>query len=162
MKRILLPIAAALLILLLGSPATGAETFIVTCHVCDKVDVGGKGLKANATYTVLVRDVRTGQRVIPNPTTVTTDASGAFSYSYPLDLAAHPSLQGSLYNITGTETLLAAHSRFTAPLKCGRTVPLPYTGSPSRLPLLSAFSALLIGIGGALVFATRARVHVRR
>jgi hypothetical protein len=96
MRRLLPTVVAALLVLLVASPATAAETFIVTCHVCDQVDVVGKGLEANATFTLVVRDVRTGQQINPNPTVVQADGSGEFFHSYPVDLAAHPSLQGTL------------------------------------------------------------------
>jgi LPXTG-motif cell wall-anchored protein len=157
MRRLLATALAVLLVLLVGAPAHAAETFIVTCHVCDKFDVVGKGLEPDATYTLVVRDVRTGQQVHPNPTQVETDASGAFSKSYPLDLAAHPSLQGTLYSKNGNDLLVAAHNRFVAPIKCGRKVALPYTGPTSWTPQLALLGALLVSAGGALLLATRAK-----
>jgi LPXTG-motif cell wall-anchored protein len=157
MRRLLPAVAATLLILLVASPATAAETFIVTCHVCDKVDVVGKGLDPDASFTLVVRDVRTGQQVNPNPTVIQTDGSGGFSHSYPVDLAAHPSLQGTLYSKNGSDLLVAAHNRFIAPLKCGRKVALPVTGPSSQAPLLAILGALLVTTGGALVLATRSR-----
>jgi LPXTG-motif cell wall-anchored protein len=157
LKRSLRLIAVTLLVLLFASaPANAAESFLVTCHVCDKVDAVGKGLDANTTYTLTIRDLRTGQQVISSSTTIRTDASGSFKESYPLDLAAHPSLQGSLYDSAGTDTIVAAHSRFTAPLECGRKVALPYTGTSSTT-LLAVLAAALMGAGGALVLVTRAR-----
>jgi LPXTG-motif cell wall-anchored protein len=161
MKRLPSAIVAALLALLLASPASAAETFIVTCHVCDKVDVVGKGLEADASFTLIVRDVRTGQQINPNPTVIRTDGSGEFFHSYPVDLAAHPSLQGTLYSKDGSDLLVAAHNRFVAPVKCGRKVALPYTGPASQTLLLAILGALLVSAGGALVLATRARDRTR-
>jgi LPXTG-motif cell wall-anchored protein len=157
MKRLLPAVVAIVLVLLVASPATAAETFIVTCRVCDKVDVIGKGLDPSATFTLVVRDVRTGQQMNPNPTEIKTDGSGKFFYSYPVDLAAHPSLQGTLYSKNGSDLLVAAHNRFIAPLKCGRKVALPYTGPTSQARFLSILGALLVTAGGALVLATRTR-----
>jgi LPXTG-motif cell wall-anchored protein len=157
MRRLFPAVVATLLVLLVASPATAAETFIVTCHVCDKVDVIGKGLDADASFTLVVRDVRTGQQMNPNPTVIRTNGSGQFTYHYPVDLAAHPSLQGTLYSKNGSDLLIAAHNRFIAPLKCGRKVALPYTGPTSQAPLLAILGGLLVTAGGALVLATRTR-----
>ena len=159
--RRLLPAVVALLVLLVASPANAAETFIVTCHVCDRVDVVGKGLDPNASFTLVVRDVRTGQQINPNPTVIQSDGSGAFFHSYPVDLAAHPSLQGTLYSKNGSDLLIAAHNRFIAPLKCGRKVALPYTGPSSQTPLLAVLATLLVTGGAALALATRSRGGAR-
>ena len=157
MKKLLPLVAALLLIGLLAPPATAAESFVVTCHVCSDFEVFGKGLKADATYSLVVTDVRTGQQVTPGRVDVKTDGVGNFSYNYPLDLAAHPSLQGSLYDSNGNDMLLAAHSTFTAPLKCGRKVALPYTGPTQMTPILGLFGFALVGMGGLLLLAARRR-----
>ena len=157
MKKLLPFVAALLLLGLLAPPASAAESFIVTCHVCDKFDVVGKGLKADATYSLVVTDVRTGQQVTPGRVDVKTDGAGSFSYDYPLDLAAHPSLQGSLYDSSGNDMLLAAHSTFTAPLKCGRKVALPYTGPTEMTPILGLFGSALVALGGVLLLTARRR-----
>lgn len=157
MKRLLRAVSVTLLLLLVAFPADAAETFIVTCHVCDQVDVVGKGLDPDASFTLVVRDVRTGQQINPNPTVIQTDAAGEFLHSYPVDLAAHPSLTGTLYSKNGSDLLIAAHNRFLAPLKCGRKVALPYTGPSSQTPLLAILGAFLTTAGGLLVLATRSR-----
>lgn len=161
MKRTVTLLIASLLaaITLLPAPAGAAETFILTCKVCTKVDLVGKGLEPNARLAVVVRDVRTGQSVIPNPSYVRTDAEGNFFTRYDVDLARHPSLAGNLYNSEGSDLVLAAHNRFTAPIECGRTASLPLTGpNGSRLLLLAGAS--LVMLGATLVAWARPRRRV--
>jgi hypothetical protein len=55
-RRLLPAVGAILLTLMLASPATAAETFIVTCHVCDKVDVEGSGELAQGTAELGLKD----------------------------------------------------------------------------------------------------------
>jgi LPXTG-motif cell wall-anchored protein len=157
-KRTLVVLIPGLLVaaLLLAAPASAAESFLVTCTTCDKVDLIGKGLEPNTRLAVAVRDVRTGQPVIANPSYVTTDANGQFLQRYKVNLARHPSLQGTLYNSDGSDLVIAAHSRFTAPLKCGREASLPYTGAGgSTLLLLAGLSITAAGV--TLVLWTRPR-----
>ncbi len=155
-RKLLLLLGLVLLFLAVAVPVQGAEAFIMTCHRCDQVDVSGKGLDANATLPIAIRDVRTGQRVIPNPTFVKTDQLGNFSHSFPVDLGRHPSLEGAVYNKGGTELVLAAHSRFTAPLMCKEMASsLPFTGS--RISLLGALGTGALLLGGLLLAATRRR-----
>ena len=129
----------------------------MSCPVCDHVDVKATGLKPNATLTLDIRDVRTGQQVISNLTMVTTDQSGSFSREFPMDLAKHPLLAGALYSRNGTDLVLAAHTRAQAPTHCKRAKSLPYTGSSSRLP--AVLGGALLGVGGLLLLATRQRTR---
>jgi LPXTG-motif cell wall-anchored protein len=138
--------------LLLATPALAAESFEMSCPRCDHVDAVATGLEPNATLVLVVRDVRTGQPVIPNPTMIKTDASGRFSGEFPVDLAAHPSLEGAIYNRNGTDLVLDVHTTVEAPAHCARAANLPYTGSTSRL--LALVAATLIGGGAVLVRAT--------
>jgi len=160
MRRFVSLLGLAALTLLLAAPAHGAESFVMSCPVCDHVDVEAKGLKPNTTLTLDIRDVRTGQPVIPNLTTVTTDQSGSFSREFPVDLAKHPLLVGSLYNHQGTDLVLAAHTQARAPAHCKRATTLPYTGSSSRLP--AALGGVFLVVGGLLLLATRTRQRARR
>jgi hypothetical protein len=150
-RLLLLP---AVGLLLLAGPAYGAESLVMNCPRCDHVDVDGRGLPANTTLTLVIRDVRSGQQVIPQ-TRVTTDASGSFSGEYDVDLTKHPLLLGSVYTSNGSVLELAAHTRAQAPAHCGRAVTLPYSGAPSLL--VSALAAGLLGSGGLLLLATRRR-----
>jgi hypothetical protein len=138
-------------IALLPARAGAAETFLLTCKVCTKVDVVGKGLEPNARLALVIRDVRTGQTVIPNPSYVATDAKGAFSTSYDVDLSKHPSLQGNLFNSDGSDLVLAAHNRFTAPAQCGRVASLPITGAGDARLLLLPAGASLVALGVTLL-----------
>jgi LPXTG-motif cell wall-anchored protein len=156
MRRFISLLGPAVLTLLLAAPAHGAESFVMSCPVCDHVDVEAKGLKPNTALTLEIRDVRTGQPVIPNLTTVTTDQSGSFSREFPMDLAKHPLLVGSLYNRNGADLVLAAHTTAQAPAHCKRATTLPYTGSSPRL---AALAGTLLGVGGLLVLATRRRAR---
>ena len=156
----LLILGALVALPLLAAPVSAAETFLVTCTSCDKVDLIGKGLEANKRLAVVVRDVRTGQPVIPNPSYVQTDAKGEFLERYKVDLARHPSLQGTLYNSDGSDLVIAAHSRFTAPLKCGRVSPLPYTGAGGSLLLLLG-GTTMTALGTTLVLWARPRRRAR-
>jgi LPXTG-motif cell wall-anchored protein len=153
--RLLIPLACVLL----ATPALAAESFNMSCPRCDHVDAVATGLKPNATLVLVIRDVRTGQRVIPNPTKVKTDASGRFSGEFAVDLAAHPSLEGAIYNQNGTDLVLAVHTTVEAPAHCARAANLPYTGSTSRLLVL--LTAALIG-GGALLVRAANRGDTRR
>ena len=91
MRRLRLSLGLAALLLLWATPGRGAETLEMNCPVCDHVDVAGHGLEPNATLTLVIRDVRTGQTVRPQ-TQVTTDGSGSFEREFDMDLARHPSL----------------------------------------------------------------------
>jgi LPXTG-motif cell wall-anchored protein len=157
MRRFTSLLGLAALTLLVAAPARGAESFVMSCPVCDHVDVKATGLKPNVTLTLDIRDVRTGQQVIPNLTTVTTDPSGSFSREFPMDLAKHPLLVGTLYSPNGTDLELAVHTRAQAPAHCKRAKSLPYTGSSARLP--AALGGALLGVGGLLLLVTRQRAR---
>jgi hypothetical protein len=144
----------ALLVLLLAGPAQAAGELEMNCPRCDHVDVGGHGLRANATLTLVIRDVRSGQEVVPE-TRVTTDASGSFEGEYSVDLRKHPALLGSVYDKVGDDLELAAHTRAQAPAHCGRAASLPYSGAPSALT--ATIATALLGTGGLLLFTTRRR-----
>jgi hypothetical protein len=144
------------LTLLLAAPAYGAGSLEMNCPRCDHVDVAGNGLEPNATLTLVIRDVRSGQEVVPE-TKVTTDGSGGFSGEFDVDLNKHPLLLGSVYNLEGTNLELAAHTRAQAPAHCRRAVSLPYSGSPSGLS--AALAGGLLGVGGLLLLATRRRAR---
>jgi hypothetical protein len=142
------------LTLLLAAPAYGAGSLEMNCPRCDHVDVAGHGLEPNTTLTLIIRDVRSGQEVVPE-TTVTTDASGDFEGEYPVDLTKHPLLLGSVYNQEGTDLELAAHTRAQAPAHCPRAASLPYSGSPSAGS--AALAAGLLGVGALLLVLSRRR-----
>jgi hypothetical protein len=147
-------VGVAMLVLLLAGPAQAVGELEMRCPVCDHVDVEGHGLRANATLTLVIRDVRSGQEVVPE-TTITTDASGSFEGEYDVDLTKHPALLGSVYDQVGDDLELAAHTRAQAPAHCGRAASLPYSGAPSGLT--AALAATFLGAGGLLLFATRRR-----
>jgi hypothetical protein len=156
MKRTLVLLIPGLLIAILlgGTSAGAAERFIMTCPECDEVDLVGTGLEANARLAVAIRDVRTGKAVIPNPSYVRTNAKGEFKAHFPVNMARHPTLQGSLYNSRGSELVLAAHSRISAPTRCLLAGSLPITGSGGSLLLLLA-GLSVISLGVTMVLWTR-------
>lgn len=144
----------ATLTLLVAAPAYGVGSLQMNCPRCDHVDVDGNGLEPNATLILVIRDLRSGQDVIPK-TKVTTDGSAGFSGEFDVDLNKHPLLLGSVYNQAGTDVELAAHTRAQAPAHCSRAASLPYSGSPSGRS--AALAAGLLGVGGLLLFVTRRR-----
>ena len=146
--------ALVVLMLLLAAPAYGAGSLKMSCPRCDHVDVEGSGLQANATLILVIRDVRSGQEVVPE-TRITTDGSGAFAGEYDVDLAKHPLLLASVYDQSGTDVELAAHTRASAPPHCTRAASLPYSGSPSAGA--AALAGGLLGAGGLLLLLTRRR-----
>jgi LPXTG-motif cell wall-anchored protein len=145
-------LALAVVLLLWAVPAFGAEELEMSCPVCDHVDVAGRGLEPNATLTLTITDVRTGQTVL-GETKVTTDGSGAFEREFDMDLAKHPTLLANLYESSGSTLVLAAHANAEAPAHCRRDRSLPYTGSHSGLTAWAA--AGLLAAGGLLLLATR-------
>jgi hypothetical protein len=149
-------LGVAVLVLLLAAPAYGAGALEMRCPRCDHVDVEGHGLEPNATLILVVRDVRSGQEVVPE-TRITTDGSGSFSGEYDVDLRKHPLLLGSVYNQAGTDVELAAHTRAQAPAHCAREASLPYSGAPSARG--AALAVGLLGAGGLLLLLTRGRAR---
>jgi LPXTG-motif cell wall-anchored protein len=147
-------LALAVLLLLWAVPAFGAEELEMSCPVCDHVDVAGRGLEPNATLTLTITDVRTGQTAL-GETKVTTDGSGAFEREFDMDLAKHPTLLANLYESSGSTLVLAAHANAEAPAHCRRDRSLPYTGSHTGLSAWMAGG--LLAAGGALLLATRRR-----
>jgi hypothetical protein len=141
-------------LLLLAVPAQGAEELEMECPVCDHVDVAGHGLEPNTTVTLVIVDVRSGQKVLPE-TRVRTDGSGSFEREFDMDLTRHPSLLANLYESNGSTLVLAAHTNASAPAHCRRAASLPYTG-PSPWPTAGTAAALL-GVGALLLLATRRR-----
>jgi hypothetical protein len=156
MRRTRSLLIAAVLALLLATPAYGAGELQMSCPRCDHVDVEGHGLKANAHLILVIRDVRSGQEVV-GETNITTDGSGSFAGEYDVDLAKHPLLLGSVYDKAGTDVELAAHTRAEAPAHCSRAASLPYSGAPSGRA--AALAAGLLGAGGLLLLATRRRTR---
>ena len=152
MPRIRLALGLAALLLLWTVPAYGAETLTMNCPVCDHVDVAGHGLEANARLTLVIRDVRTGQKVLPDMA-VTADGSGSFEREIDLDLSRHPALLADLYEKNGDVLVLAAHTNAEAPSHCRRDVDLPYTGAGTGPAAMVA--AGMLGAGGLLLLATR-------
>ena len=152
--RLTRSLALAVLLLLWAVPAFGAEELEMSCPVCDHVDVAGRGLEPNATLTLIITDVRTGQKVL-GETKVTTNGSGAFEREFDMDLAKHPTLLANLYESSGSTLVLAAHANAEAPAHCRRDTGLPYTGSHTGLSAWVA--AGLLAAGGALLLATRRR-----
>jgi LPXTG-motif cell wall-anchored protein len=148
--------AFVVLMLLLAAPAHGVGSLTMRCPRCDHVDVEGHGLKANATLILVIRDVRSGQEVVPE-TNVTTDGSGSFAGEYDVDLNKHPLLLASVYDRAGTDVELAAHTRASAPPHCKRAANLPYTGSRSAGS--AALAGALLGAGGLLLLAGRRRAR---
>ena len=144
----------AVLLLLWAVPASGAEVLTMTCPVCDHVDVAGRGLEPNATLTLTISDVKSGQTVLPE-TRITTDSSGNFAREFDMDLAKHPTLLGNLFEQNGNTLVLAAHTRASAPAHCRRDASLPYTGSHTGL--VTGIAGALLAVGGLLVLVTRRR-----
>ena len=158
MRRLRLSLGLAALLLLWATPGRGAETLEMNCPVCDHVDVAGHGLEANATLTEVIRDVRTGQSVLPK-TQVTTDGSGSFEREFDMDLARHPALLADLYEAERATLVLAAHTGARAPA-CKRATSLPYT-APAR-PRRGWSAGGLLAAGGLLLLATAAAGTGRR
>jgi LPXTG-motif cell wall-anchored protein len=139
-------------LLLWAAPASGAEELVMKCPVCDHVDVDGRGLEPNATLTLTITDVTSGQNVLSGAR-VTTDASGSFSREFDMDLAKHPALLANLYERSGSTLVLAAHANAQAPAHCRRNASLPYTGSSSGP--WAGVAAGLLGVGALLLAVTR-------
>ena len=152
--RFIRSLILAMLLLLWAVPASGAEVLEMECPVCDHVDVAGHGLEPNATLTLTITDVKSGQTVLPE-TRVTTNSSGSFSREYDMDLAKHPSLLANLYESNGNTLVLAAHANASAPAHCRRDASLPYTGSGAGLSAGAAGG--LLAVGGVLLLVTRRR-----
>jgi LPXTG-motif cell wall-anchored protein len=152
--RFVRSLVVAMLLLLWAAPASGAEELTMECPVCDHVDVAGRGLEPNATLTLVITDVRSGQDVLP-ATRVTTDSAGSFSREFDMDLAKHPSLLGNLYERNGDTLVLAAHANASAPAHCRRDASLPYTGSHAGLSAEAAGG--LLALGAVLLLVTRRR-----
>jgi hypothetical protein len=146
--------ALVVLMLLLAAPAYGVGSLRMSCPRCDHVDVEGHGLQANASLVLVIRDVRSGQEVVPE-TTITTNGSGSFSGEYDVDLTRHPLLLASVYDQAGSDVELAAHTRASAPPHCRRAASLPYTGWPAAGS--AALAAVLLGGGGVLLLLGRRR-----
>jgi LPXTG-motif cell wall-anchored protein len=144
----------ATLLVLWAVPAAGAEVLEMECPVCDHVDVTGHGLEPNATLTLTITDVKSGQTVLPE-TRVTSDGSGSFSREFAMDLAKHPSLLANLYESNGDTLVLAAHANASAPAHCRRDASLPYTGSGAGWSAGAAGGLLAVGV--VLLLATRRR-----
>jgi hypothetical protein len=152
--RFVRSLVLAALLLLWAAPAHGVEELEMECPVCDHVDVSGHGLEPNATLTLVIVDIRSGQTVLPE-TPVKADSSGNFSREFDMDLAKHPALLGNLYEQSGSTLVLAAHTNARAPAHCSRSASLPYTGSH---PGLSAGAAAgLLAVGALLLAVTRRR-----
>lgn len=152
--RLVRSLILATFLLLWAVPASGAEVLEMECPVCDHVDVAGHGLEPNATLTLTITDVKSGQTVLPE-TRVTADGSGSFSREFDMDLAKHPSLLANLYESNGDVLVLAAHANASAPAHCRRAASLPYTGSGAGLSAGAAAGLLAVGV--ALVLGTRRR-----
>jgi LPXTG-motif cell wall-anchored protein len=152
--RLVRSLILATSLLLWAVPASGAEVLEMECPVCDHVDVAGHGLEPNATLTLTIADVKSGQTVLPE-TQVTADGSGSFSREFDMDLAKHPSLLANLYESNGDVLVLAAHANASAPAHCRRDASLPYTGSGAGLSAGAAAGLLVVGV--VLVLGTRRR-----
>jgi LPXTG-motif cell wall-anchored protein len=150
-SRLLLGLAV---LLLWAAPAYGAEELKMVCPVCDHVDVDGRGLEPNATLTLTITDVTSGQDVLSGAR-VTTDGAGSFSREFDVDLAKHPTLLANLYEQSGSALVLAAHANAQAPAHCRRAASLPYTGSSTGRS--AGVAAGLLGVGALLVLVTRRR-----
>ena len=144
----------AVLLLLWAVLASGAEVLTMTCPVCDHVDVAGRGLEPNATLTLTISDVKSGQTVLPE-TRITTDSSGNFAREFDMDLAKHPKLLGNLYEQNGSTLVLAAHANASAPAHCRRDASLPYTGPQTGRS--AGIGAALLTVGGVLLLVSRRR-----
>jgi LPXTG-motif cell wall-anchored protein len=154
MRRLRLALGLAVVLLVWAAPGYGAETLTMNCPVCDHVDVSGAGLEPNARLTLVIRDVRTGQKVTPDMPVVAS-ASGEFEREIDLDLSKYPALLADLYERSGATLVLAAHTNAQAPAHCRRDVALPYTGAGSG-PAAAAGTGLLVA-GGLLLLAARRR-----
>jgi LPXTG-motif cell wall-anchored protein len=148
--------------LLMAAPALAgssvvAGSLVMKCPDCDHIDAVGKGLEANADLVVNIKDLRTGEHVIPATTTVRTDADGSFSAEFDVDLVEHPATEGAVYDRDGTALVLAAHTRSAAPASCARPTSLPSTGSAARA--LAVLGSALVGGGVLLLAASRSRAH---
>ena len=152
--RLVRSLILAMSLLLWAVPASGAEVLEMECPACDHVDVAGHGLEPNATLTLTITDVKSGQTVLPE-TQVTADGSGSFAREFDMDLAKHPSLLANLYESNGEVLVLAAHANASAPAHCRRGASLPYTGAGAGLSAGAA--AGLLAVGGALVLGSRRR-----
>src|SRR4029450_8923178 len=89
--RLFRSLVLVVLLLLWAAPASGAEARVMRGPVCDHVDVDGSGLEPNASLSLTITDVRSGQDVLSG-VRVTTDGSGSFSREFDIDLARHPAL----------------------------------------------------------------------
>ncbi len=154
MRRLRFLLGVATLLLLWAVPGYGAERLVMNCPVCDHVDVSGDGLEPNANLTLVIQDVRTGQKALPDMR-VTADSSGRFEREIELDLTRHPALLANLYEENGSTLVLAAHTDAQAPAHCSRAANLPYTGAGSGLSATVAGG--LLAAGGLLLLATRRR-----
>jgi LPXTG-motif cell wall-anchored protein len=152
--RLFRSLVLVVLVLLWAAPASGAEELVMSCPVCDHVDVDGHGLEPNATMTLTITDVTSGQDVLSGAR-VTTDGSGSFSREFDMDLAKHPILLANLYEQSGSTLVLAAHANAQAPAHCRRDASLPYTGSSSGRS--AGVAAGLLGVGALLLVGTRRR-----
>ena len=149
LAKLLLVLAG--LVILVAPVAQAAESLVLTCTVCTKLVINGKGLPANEQVRVGVVDVKTGQETT-SQFSVTTDASGAFSRKIPMDLGEHPTLESTVWKKNSGDVLVvAAHSRFTAPCKPEDT--LAFTGS--HAPLLLGLGLALLAAGGLLLRGSR-------
>jgi LPXTG-motif cell wall-anchored protein len=154
MRRLRLALGLAAVLLAVAAPGYGAETLTMECPVCDHVDVSGDGLEPNARLTLVIRDVRTGQKVTPEMA-VTADGAGSFEREIDLDLSQHPALLADLYERNGDVLVLAAHTNAQAPAHCRRDVDLPYTGGHTGTT--AAVAGGLLAVGGLLLLAGRRR-----
>jgi LPXTG-motif cell wall-anchored protein len=154
MRRLRLALGLAAVLLGWAAPGYGAETLTMNCPVCDHVDVAGAGLEPNARLTLVIRDVRTGQKVVPDMAVVAS-ASGEFEREIDLDLSRYPALLADLYEKNGSTLVLAAHTNAEAPAHCKRDVSLPYTGAGTGTT--AAVAGGLLGAGGLLLLAGRRR-----
>jgi LPXTG-motif cell wall-anchored protein len=143
--------------LVMAVPALAAESFVMSCPSCDHIDAAGKGLEPNAALVVNIKDLRTGEHVIPASTKVRTDAHGDFEAEYDVDLAEHPSTEGSVYDSDGGSLVLAAHTQFSAPAHCRRSATLPSTGFTTWA--LAVLGTVLVAGGVLLLTATRVRAR---
>src|SRR5512132_324080 len=62
--RLFRSLVLVVLLLLWAAPASGAEALVMKCPVCDHVDVDGSGLEPNATLSLTITDVTSGQDVL--------------------------------------------------------------------------------------------------
>ncbi len=148
LAKLLLVLAALLMVL--APAARAAETLVLTCTVCTRLVITGKGLPANDEVRVSVVDVKTGQETT-DQFYVDTDANGAFVKEIPMDLGEHPTLESTVWRKDGSVLVVAAHTRFTAPCKPEDT--LAFTGS--HTPLLLGLGLVLLAAGGLMVRGSR-------